>query len=784
MKNYIFGIILLLLSVFPLAVCAQQAKCSISGRVVDENKIPVAYASVALYNAATPITGVVTDDTGQFFLSVSRSDKEMRLAVEFIGYSKFEKTVRLNLPRINLGDITIKEDALSLGEVVISADEIAHKSTVEHTTINASANMASDKGTALDILRTSSSVNVSDNGISIRGNSNILVLLDGVPTAADDLSTIAAASIKSIEVVTNPDASHDAGGTGGIINIISKKSRAEGFSGMAALNYGFNHFTTGNVAFTSNRKKMSWRFSYNTKYEDDVVKSTLARAVKSTGYEVYQRMRSTRYTFNNNVSLGADFRITPRDLLNVDVKLLLPRLNVEQNLDNSFTSNGIVCGEHRYNDVAWNRENVEASVKYTHILKPEVSDIAVTGSFSKIRGRRPSDYFLDGSPVNRSVSGGSPLLPSLQVDYKYKMNIGTFSTGTKLTYRRNDIYHRFYERSGDDWLYSEAMSNDLLHTEIVPAAYVMFASRIGKKFSYKAGLRGESSMVTLKSRHDAVDRHRHSLFLAPSLSGVYELSGKEEFSLVFSRRIGRPSYPQLNPYMSMVDAVTYERGNMHLNPEKSTKLDFAYSLRGDALSLFVDGYLNHTTDYISQITVLDADRLITTYVNADTDLKAGLDVSLNMNPCKWMNFAVGANTYYATVDGVCEGADVSNSGWVNNSNAVLDLTPWKGGGIQLQYLLSSPQYYPQLTTAFTHQMNIGLKQRLLNENMALSLLVTDVFDTAKWEVASHNTIFELTNISRNKSRMLWLGISYNFNSFKQKAGKKGEVDRSLIKLGM
>ena len=110
--------------------------------------------------------------------------------------------------------------------------------------------------------------------------------------------------------------------------------------------------------------------------------------------------------------------------------------------------------------------------------------------------------------------------------------------------------------------------------------------------------------------------------------------------------------------------------------------------------------------------------------------------------------------------------------------------PRKGSDIQVQYFVTTPQYFPQLTTSLTHQMNIGFKQRLLKGAMTASVLVTDVFNTAEWKLQSNNNIFDLRNSSKNKSRMLWLGLSYNFNSFKQKGDKKTEMDRSLIRLGM
>lgn len=777
-------LLILLALLAPVNVSAQHAKCTIDGRVLDEAQLPVAYASVAIYDGNVPVTGVCTGDDGSFSLKIDRAKKEYRLAVEFIGYIKFEKTIVPDCPRIAAGSVILKEDAISLGEVVVSAKEVAQKSTIEHTTINASSNMVSGKGTAVDVLRASSSVNVSNDKISIRGNSNILVLIDGVPTTVSDLSAIPAANIKNIEIITSPDASHDAEGTGGIINIMSKKPKKEGVSYMLAANYGFNHFATGNASISCNKAKTSWLLSYNAKYEDDVINSTLDRNIKATGEKVFQTMRASRYTFNNNIAFGADFRIDPRNRLSVDVKAIIPRLNTDQNLRNAFSGAGVIRDEYRHNDVTWNRENIEASIGYTRIVKPDVSDVTIKGSVSKIWGHRPSYYSLDSMPVNRSKSGGSPFIPSLQADYKQKLKGALFSAGAKLTYRSNDIYHRFYVASDDGWEYSDGMSNDLLHTELIPALYAMFSSRIGNKLTYKVGLRGEFSSVTLDSRREALDERKNSFFFAPSLSGTYKLTENQDFSLLFSRRIGRPTYPQLNPYMSMVDATTYEQGNIYLHPEVSTKFELGYNMRGEYFSLFANGYLNYVNDYISQITTLSDGRLVTTYMNADYDFKSGVDLSLKITPTDKVNLSIGTNVFHVSTEGMYNGADIDNGGWTNSSTFMFDLIPWQRADLQLQYFVTTPQYYPQLTTSFSHQMNFGFKQRLHNESLALSLLVTDVWNTARWKISSRNKVFDLTNVSRNKSRMLWVGVSYNFNSYKQKGASKSETDKNLIKFGL
>ena len=312
----------------------------------------------------------------------------------------------------------------------------------------------------------------------------------------------------------------------------------------------------------------------------------------------------------------------------------------------------------------------------------------------------------------------------------------------------------------------------------------MFDSRIGKKFTYKAGVRSEVSILSLSSQHNAFAADIVTPFFLPSLSASYKLSESQSLDFILSRRIGYPTYPQLNPYMSMVDATTFEQGNMYLQPERGTKVDLSYSLNKGRVKFFADGYMNYTANYISQITTFDVNKLITTYVNVASDLKTGIDLSLSVTATSWLNVSLATNTYYVTSEGEYKGAVISNKGVTNNSNISLDFTTWKGSNIQCQYFVTTPQYFPQLTTALTHQMNVGIKQHFFKVPITVSLLATDVFKTAKWEVSSFNNVFDLTNISRNKSRMLWLGISYNFNSFKQKSAKKADNDRSLIKLGL
>ena len=780
MKRY-FAIIIICLICIPSFA---QSKV-VSGIITDKTGEPVPYASVVLAQDGTIVTGGMSDDSGKFQIKVGAG--KYILTAEFIGYKKESRQVEVTAQHLDIGRIILEESVQSLSEAVVSAKQDAKKVSVEHTTINADANISGAKGSVLDILRSASSIGVaSDNSITVRGKSNILLLIDGVPTTVTDLESIPAANVKSVEVITNPDARYDSEGTAGIINVVSKKQNASGLSGIVGANYGFNHFTNGNFAIAGNSPKVSWRLNGNARYEDDIIDGTLFRQFVSSGSSIHQQIHSAKTTFNGNIGAGATFRANKKNTFAVDLRLLLPRYNTRQDFRNTYTAGGGQSVENRYSDVTWNRENLEASASWRHILQPDFSEFTLGGNVSKIWGHRPSFYYLEGEQVGKSHSGGSPFISSLQGDFKFNFAPGALEFGAKMTFRMNDQYSEFSTRNGEQWIPSPELSADLLHREYVPALYALFSSKGIGRFSYKVGLRAEYSIVTLHSRKESIDRAKGDFFIAPSLSGTFRISPEQSLSLAYGRRIGRPTYPQLNPYMSMIDAKTFEQGNLDLNPEQADNLDLSYSGEAGWFSAFADLYLSHTKGYITQVSNLaDGDILLMTYINCTSDLKTGLDLSLKISPARWFDATLSANTFYTDTRGDFENIDTDNRGWSNSSNLLLNFLLFKNTNIQLQYFLFSPQYYPQFTTALNHYMNIGVKQTLCKGALTLSATATDIFGTDKWEIHSSNRIFTLDNSSLRKSRMIWLGISYNFNSFKQqKNQKKQEEDRSRLNLGL
>lgn len=309
---------------------AVAQNCVISGKVTEEKGGPIQYASVVVSQGGVNIAGTLTQENGAFSLQVKASDSLYTLQVFFVGYTSKSLTFSASKEKVQLPNIVLSQNSQMLGEVAVEAQANSKQSNVERTSLNPQAYMTEMTGSVADILRSSAAVSVNPQGqVSIRGKKNVLLLLDGVPTTIEELSALSSANIKSIDIITNPDASYDAEGTGGIINIVSQKEKGKGLSGQVAANYGFNHFVNGNIALHYASKGFSLNFSYQTKYEDDIIHSELYRKFVQSGNSLEQNVRSARTVFNNNIALGATFQINSKNKLQADLRLNIPPLSAK-----------------------------------------------------------------------------------------------------------------------------------------------------------------------------------------------------------------------------------------------------------------------------------------------------------------------------------------------------------------------------------------------------------------------------------------------------------------------
>ena len=777
---------LLLLSLICLSLYAKEQPNIIKGRIVEADGSPVMYASAYLVSGKKILTGALTDTLGAFIIQ-GQFEGKYDFKVSLIGY---EDTVQvLNLKKgekLDLGDIMVKQNGIMLEGVVVEGEAASKNVALEKTRINLTSNISATTGSVIDALRGSSAVTFDGNGqISIRGNNNVLILVDGVPTTLDGLGGIPAANVQSIDIVTSPDVKYDSEGTGGIINIVSKKQMSNAFTAKASANYGFNNHFNGNFAMSYNTGRWGLRFNYNGKYEKDRINSELHRNIFPINTILDQLIDADKKTTGQNVGVNISYKATKKDIVALDFKVGFPRMNNLQTMHNHYVVDGAASDKVRLTDITFNREMYEGALNYKHIFEPGKREFNTMVSLSAINGHRPSYYYEDDYMTQYSESGGHPRIAAFQMDFMTTLGKGKLETGVKMTYRKNNIDHKMYERdAADSWQLSLPLSNDLKHREYIPAVYAMYSSKLSSKLSYKTGVRFEYSHVSLRGEKDNLDETSDCFFVAPNIILNYRVSETWSLSFGLSRRVSRPTYPQLNPYINLIDNKTYETGNVRLKPEKANKIDFGYTFTSPKVKVSSNAYLNYTQDYINQIAYLDEDILVTSYINSDMDLKTGIEHNIKWNTSQWMSVDVSANVFYTKSRGDWQDIKFTSNGWTFNGSTSLNFYPIKGMTIQAQYFLTTPQYFQQFTAKTVHYCNIGIRQQLLNKSLTLSALLTDVFNTQKWNITADNSVYSLVNISKNRSRILWVGISWNFHSHKPVGGqKKQEEDRSIIRLG-
>jgi len=768
------------------------SQSSLTGKVISgSSSVKVEMASVIIKGDNNKIlAGTLTDKNGDFTLN-GVTPGSYQLQVSFIGYLTSSQSVVLKQGKNTLEiPINLKESAQLLNEAVVAASVSEKSSDIEKTRINTSGTLAASKGSLAELLKSSASVTLDNgNNISIRGNSNILILIDGIPTTIGTLEGIPASSAESVEIITNPGVKYDSEGTGGIINIISRREKRDGVSLLATLNYGLTGRINGDITTSGNIK--GWNLSLNLagKHHKEVVESQLLRIFNSTGNSAEQEIFSTQNQNTISSALTAGKKFSSGDMMNFNFKFMNPGIANLQNINNIKTTGGSGSSNLRVSDFKHLRSVFEATAEYKMLLNNKRGDITFKGSFSRTKGERPGKYYEEGEYIQKTEGGGYPTNYFLQIDYLEKSNgEGIIEAGLKYFSRGNRFRFNTYmlEESSGEWVKNSFFSSDLTHDEDIYSGYINYSSPAKNELSYKIGIRAEYSTSNFIIHVNPEMLKYSKLFISPAFQIKKSLSGLSSLSFNFSRRITRPTYPQINPFVNMIDKSIFETGNKNLRPEVVSKFDLMYNFNQNGSSFQASLYLSSTKDYITQISSLySQDALMLSYVNGQRSHKGGVEISGKYKFGKSIATAVNTNLYYGQSTGSVNGFDLSNKSLMFTGNLSLIVNMKKMGDFTTQYFYTSAQTYPQFTSSPVHFCDIGYKKGLAKEKMVLTITLSDLFNTRRWDIKSNNTIYSLKNNSKSQSRVLWLGLSFNLNKIQgQKPSKKEEEsDGGLIRLG-
>ena len=780
----------------------RTSKITLTGTVLEtKTKQPLEYATLVLTNTKTKqVLGGVTNIKGIF--SVDAPSGNYIIKVEFIGFKTKNLGTKNLVSSKNLGTILLSEDAETLDEVEI----IAEKSTVEirldKKIYNVGKDMTVKGGTASDVLDNVPSVNVDAQGaVSLRGNENVRILIDGKPSAlvgltgTDALRNLPADAIEKVEVVTSPSARYDAEGTAGILNIILRKGKITGFNGSINttvgnpdmlrvapnLNYRtkkINLFSSLGYSYRKGPGNSQTEFSYltngvldSTQTEDRTFDRKNKNFNASIGLEYYINQKSSiTGNFVYRKSKGEDIatNITDRFLLNDPTQILLNESRVENEDEDGIDKQYSINYTNNLND---NGEKITIDLQYGDSEQTENSPIKVNDVLSE-----------DNSQLTNSKER------LLQIDYVLPIGENSqFEVGHKSTLQ--DLNSDFRVNILDSNANFDP-SNAIEFKQNVYAFYSQYGSKINK-FSYLLGLRTEITDIDLEVLTTNQKSEKKYTEWFPTVNLGYELNDNENVTLGYSRRLRRPRHWFLNPFESRSSATNVFRGNPDLNPTFTSSFDLGYNTKIRKFNLGASLYYQLSTDKIQSVSIIEERNGTNVFVrqplNLNDEQRYGFEFTSNYNPSKKVRLSASFNYFkfntdafsytYTAQDGTQVNtnlAEVNESSWFARFNSRITLPAKIQWQTRLMY--RGPQTNAQSDREGMFMANLAFSKDILKDKASLVLNVSDLFNSRKRESTTYYGGRENPSTISNgefqwRERQISLSFTYRFNQKKNQRNK-------------
>jgi len=666
----------------------------ISGQIIDENQQPVPFATISLINISTSktIDGTIADDQGKFSIRNIPAGT-FKVNISFIGYDPVVKSsyeITGKGESYDLGMISLAPNVKELDEVVVEGKKELMEEKVDRIIYNAEQDKTTLGGDASDVLRRVPMISVDlDGNVSLRGSSNIKVLIDNRPSTisassiADALKQIPAEQIKSVEVITSPSAKYDAEGTGGIINIITKKNNLEGASLNVNSSFGFRGSHLGlNAAYRKGRFGMTLggggHASYNV-ISDFYNKQSVMNANGDVQSVTYQRASSLTRRMFGRYNLGMDYEINKYNWINATVRLGMFNFNTHQKnrYTDTYVADTLMNSNLQDIKTLATSTNVDASLNYIKTFEKKGKEFSILTLYSE--NERNNDF------VNKSLNDTDRSLSSaqknnnaaynkeftVQGDYIDPINDNNIiEFGAKNIMRDVTSQYKYYS-SGSDGQYSavnnKGLNNSFDYKQNVTAGYVSYTTSFWKDYSAKIGGRYEYTTINAQFADETkVHVPNYGVFV-PSINLSKKLSKGNTIKMAFNRRIQRPSLRYLNPNLNASNPRNISQGNPTLNPEYTSNYEIAYSTYKKQTSVNLSGFMRNTTGSIQQVRqVVGSDTILTTYKNIGTENAYGLSVFANVNLNKKLSLNGGIDSYYAVLNNNVKDPlyNASNQGFV------------------------------------------------------------------------------------------------------------------------
>ncbi|MBU3024637.1 TonB-dependent receptor domain-containing protein [Zobellia galactanivorans] len=813
-----FLITLLLLSINAFAQRAQRPQgqerqpIKITGTVLDkDNGDPLEYATLVLQSVDNPekVTGGITDIDGKF--SVETLPGKYNISVEYISYKTYKLPNQLLNESTDLGTVKLALDVAQLEGVEVVGEKTTVEVRLDKKIYNIGKDLTTSGATISDALNNVPSVNVDVEGaISLRGNENVRILINGKPSAlagfgsTDALRELPADAIEKVEVITSPSARYDAEGTAGILNIVLKREKTLGFNGSVSVNIGypsqssmsvnanlrtnkFNVFNTLGYRYNESPGHAFYENSYNDGQYDQINEN---RDYTRSG-KGFNNNFGVEYFFNEKSSLTGSFFMRFQD-----------GDDLTENYSDYFESGLLTRKSFREEIELEDEENYQFSLNYVNNIDDDGQKLTADLQYSN--GDEVENSTIDDNNTfpNTSLNTLESIYQNeiddeylVQADYVLPMGDAQFEVGYRGTFEREITDYKLdsLNRSTNQFVTNEDLTNKFTYQENVNALYTQYGNKFGK-FSFLAGLRLENTQLKGEVTSDFdtsaiedalgedVDLNfdKNYLGLFPTLNLIFEIGEMENISLGYNRRINRPRGRFINPFPSRASRANIFQGNPDLDPAYSNSFDLGYLKRWDKLTLTSSVYYKRETnsfEYIQEATgqtTTDSVRIIRSLpINLSSNERIGAEAGVLYNPKKWLRLNGSVNFFQFSSEGEHNGTDygTDNTSWFARFSSKVSLPEkieWQTNAFYM-----GPRQNSQTETKGMLSLNLAFSKDIMKDKGTVSLNVSDLLNSRKRQSYTVSDDFTSRSEFQFRPRSINLSFRYRINQSKDRDRKNG-----------
>ena len=794
----------IILQLFIFSISNAQTNVTISGIVKDKNsKAVLPFVNIVLKTDkdSTFVSGTVTNEEGRFTLSKIKSGNYY-LEVSYIGYTTKRQSLFVgNLTEyLDIKFIELEEKSTSLQEVVVIGKTAEISEKMDKKTFSLKDNISQSGGSVLQAMQNLPSVTVQDGKVQLRGNDKVTVLIDGKQTALTGfgnqtgLDNIPASAIEKIEIINNPSAKYDANGNAGIINIIYKKNKKDGFNGKVGFTtglgslwvrkenlptirpqYTFTPKINPSVSLNYRKNKVNVFFQGDYLYTETLNKNEFVTRNYDNGEVINSQLKRNRNTHFATLKSGFDYTINEQNSLTISG--LFGSEKIIDNGDQPFF-NGDLSQRKRL----WQfledelKTTIMATANYQHKFKE--SGHLLNIGFNYTFHREDEKYFYDNYLPTSTGTDAFKLLSDEQVydfnfDYIKPLKYGRIETGIKLRNRSIPTNMQFIP--GTNSVLDTNAGGWATYRELIPAVYGNYIFE-NKKWEAELGLRIEYVKIQYDVNPNHIvyksDGYNYTQPF-PNLRLAYKINDNNKVSIFYSRRVDRPNEVDIRIFPKYDDAEIIKVGNPALRPQFTNSIELGYKTNWEKGSLYNAIYHRFADGTITRIssTVPPSNLIYATFQNVNKSYNTGLEIILAQEVSNLYSFNINLNAYINQIDAFT----VENKYPITHSFSADKQEIYSGNiklnntfhfpkniDVQLTAIYLAPDIIPQGKIKSRFSLDIGLKKAVQKGKGELFFNATDLLNTMIIKKEINGQGFNYTSNDYYETQVIRLGYSYKF----------------------